>query len=105
VPVDLICTSGTVTTTPLDAAEGAPAVFTVTGADPGTTCTATETVPAGYTADQTDCLGVAMGGSCTIVNTLVTPPADIPTLSGWGMVALTALMAMAGFIALRRSTP
>ncbi len=104
VPVALTCSSGTVTTTPLNAAEGAPAVFTVTGAAPGTICVATETIPPGYTADQTNCASVALGGSCTIVNTLATPPTDIPTLSGWGMAALVALLAMAGFIALRRST-
>ncbi|MHB0982455.1 MAG: ice-binding family protein, partial [Thiobacillus sp.] len=71
VPVALTCTSGTVSATPLNAAEGAPAVFTVTGASAGATCTATETVPAGYTADQTGCVGVALNGSCTITNTLI----------------------------------
>ncbi|MDT8320100.1 MAG: ice-binding family protein [Xanthomonadales bacterium] len=70
VPVDLSCTSGTVTTTPLNASEASPAMFTVTGADPGATCTATETVPLGYTANQGDCVGVALNGSCTITNTL-----------------------------------
>ena len=70
VPVALTCTSGTVTTTPLNAAEGAPAVFQVTGASVGTTCTATETVPVGYTANQANCVGVALNGSCTIINTL-----------------------------------
>ncbi len=70
VPVALTCTSGTVTTTPLNAAEGAPAVFTVTGASPGATCTATETVPGGYTANQANCVDVALGGSCEITNTL-----------------------------------
>jgi hypothetical protein len=43
-------------------------VFTVTGASPGATCTATETVPAGYTGNQLDCVNVALGGSCTITN-------------------------------------
>ncbi|MDZ4729873.1 MAG: IPTL-CTERM sorting domain-containing protein [Xanthomonadales bacterium] len=69
VPVALSCTSGTVTTTPKNASESTPAVFTVTGANPGATCTATETVPNGYTANQSDCVGVALGGSCTIINT------------------------------------
>ncbi len=55
--------------TPLNAAEGAPAVFTVTGADPGATCTATETVPPGYKEDQSDCVDVPLGGSCEITNT------------------------------------
>lgn len=69
VQVALSCTSGTVEDTPLDASESAPAVFTVGGADPGATCTATETVPDGFTADETDCANVPLGGSCTIVNT------------------------------------
>ncbi len=70
VPVALSCTSGTVTSTPLNAAEGAPAVFLVTGASAGATCTASETVPVGYTANQGNCAGVALGGTCTITNTL-----------------------------------
>ncbi len=62
VPVALTCTSGApVELTPLNASESAPAVFTVTGADPGAKCTATETVPAGYTANQTNCVDVAAG--------------------------------------------
>jgi hypothetical protein len=59
VPVVLTCTSGTVTTSRLNASEASPAVFTVTGASPGATCTATETVPAGYTGNRTDCVDVA----------------------------------------------
>jgi hypothetical protein len=104
VPVDLTCTSGTVTTTPpLNAAEGAPAVFTVGGADlVGTTCTATETVPTGYTADQTDCVNVPLGGNCTITNTLLPSVTEIPTLSGWGMTLLVALLALLGLAAIRR---
>ena len=70
VPVSLTCTSGTVATTPLNASESIPAIFTVTGANPGTICTATETVPLGYTANQGNCVTVALGGSCTITNTL-----------------------------------
>jgi hypothetical protein len=42
-------------------------VFTVTGAGP---CTATETVPTGYTANQASCVDVALNGTCTITNTL-----------------------------------
>jgi hypothetical protein len=80
VPVALSCTSGTVTTTPLNASEAQPAVFTVTGANPGATCTATETVPAGYTANQGDCVGVELNGSCTITNTLNSD--FIPTYRG-----------------------
>ncbi len=99
VPVDLACTSGTVTTTPLNASEGAPAVFTVTNATGGTTCTATETVPAPYTANQTACSSVALNGSCTITNTLI---AGIPALSGWAMIGLAALLALLGLAAIRR---
>jgi hypothetical protein len=103
VPVALSCTSGTVTTTPLPAAEGAPAVFTVTGALPGATCTATETVPAGYTANQTGCVGVALNGSCTITNTLIPPLAEaIPTLSEWGMIIFMVLVGLMSIYCLRR---
>jgi hypothetical protein len=101
VPVALTCTSGTVSATPLSAAEGAPAVFTVTGASAGATCTATETVPAGYTADQTGCMGVALNGSCTITNTPV-GATSVPTLSEWAMIMLVALLVMTGFVAMRR---
>jgi hypothetical protein len=48
VSVSLTCTSGTVVTTPLQASEAAPAVFTIEGFLEGATCTATEVVPAGY---------------------------------------------------------
>jgi len=107
VPVALSCTSGTVTTTPLNASEAAPAVFSVGGASPGATCTATETVPAGYTANQASCASVPIGGSCTIVNTLVgfvptSGAAMTPTLSEWAMILLAGLMAIAAFAALRR---
>jgi hypothetical protein len=73
VSVTLSCTSGTVTNNPQPAAESAPAVFNITGAAAGATCTATENpVPTGYTANQSDCQnGDPLGGSCTIVNTLV----------------------------------
>jgi Ice-binding-like len=99
VAVNVTCTSGTVTTTPLNASEGAPAVFTVTNATGGTTCTATETVPAHYTANQTGCSSVALNGSCTITNTLIV---GIPALSGWAMIGLAALLALLGLAAIRR---
>ncbi len=104
VPVALTCTSGAVNATPLLAAQGAPAVFTVTGASGGATCTATETVPFGYTADQTNCVDVALDGSCTINNTLnaATLPVSVPTLSGRAMLTLAALLALAGFTVIRR---
>ena len=103
VPVALTCTSGTVTTTPLNASEGAPAVFQVTGASVGTTCTATETVPVGYTANQANCVGVALNGSCTIINTLNAPgAAAIPTLSEWATIMLVALLVLFGLAGIRR---
>ena len=99
VPVAVTCTSGTVTTTPLSAAEGSPAVFTVTGASPGATCTATETVPAGYTASQANCVGVALNGSCTITNTLIPlTVANIPTMSQWMNVMLGMMLLVTGWM-------
>jgi len=105
VPVTLSCTSGTVTTPHLEVAEGTPAVFTVMGATPGTTCTATETVPEGYTANQANCASVALNGHCTITNKRKPPPAmvaSIPTMSEWAMFLLAALLTIAGFAAVRR---
>ncbi len=103
VPVALSCTSGTVTSTPLNAAEGAPAVFLVTGASAGATCTASETVPVGYTANQGNCAGVALGGTCTITNTQtpVLPPLpveNIPTMSQWMYALLGTLLVVTGFM-------
>jgi hypothetical protein len=74
VSVSLVCSDGDVTTSPLPAAPGAPAVFEVTGYEGDPTCTATEVVPAGYDADQTDCVSVALlaDGTCTIANSLRT---------------------------------
>ena len=78
----------------------------MTGALPGATCVATETVPAGYTADQTDCESVAIGGSCTIINTLIAPiptgVTNVPTLSSWVMIMFAGLLALFGFIMVRR---
>jgi hypothetical protein len=83
--VTLTCTSGTVTNNPRTATEAAPAVFTISGASPGATCTASESpVPTGYTANQADCQnGDPIGGSCTIVNTSTTPPDDVITYDGF----------------------
>ncbi|MDO8680023.1 MAG: putative Ig domain-containing protein [Acidobacteriota bacterium] len=76
VPISLACTSGTVTTAPPNFSEAAPAVFRLGGASlAGATCTATETVPAGFTANQANCVGVALNGSCTIINTRNACPA------------------------------
>jgi hypothetical protein len=76
VSVSLTCSDGTVVTTPLQASEGSPAVFTVTGYTGDPTCTATETVPLGWSPDQSDCLNVDLvsDGICTIVNSFVPPP-------------------------------
>lgn len=103
--MNLACTSGTLTATPLPAAEGSPAQFVVNDADAGATCTATENVPDGYTADQSDCVDVTLDGSCTISNTLIPPPPPstaIPTLSEWMTILLAGLLAMLGFAAIRR---
>ncbi len=101
VQVDLICTSGTVANSPLSVSEAAPGIFVVNGAAVGASCTATEVVPVGYTADETNCLSVPLGGACTITNTLLTVVA-IPTLSGWGVVLLTGLLALVGVGVMRR---
>jgi hypothetical protein len=74
VTITLVCTSGTVANDDPTASEADPANFTVTGFSPGTTCTATETPPGGYTANETNCQNVPItaGGtaSCTILNQL-----------------------------------
>ena len=83
VSVSLTCTGdGDVDSSPKDAtdednASGAPAVFTVTGFEPGDTCDASEgSAPAGYSKDESGCqdLDLEQGGtpSCTITNTLNT---------------------------------
>jgi hypothetical protein len=77
VSISVTCTSGSVSKTPLDVAEGSPAAFTITGFGKGATCTATESsAPSGYAANESNCRGVAIatGGSfsCTIVDTLNT---------------------------------
>jgi hypothetical protein len=70
VSVSLSCTSGTVTNSPRLASEGSPALFNISGAVAGATCTATEpTVPSGYTKNESGCRNKALNGSCTIVNT------------------------------------
>lgn len=106
VPVALTCTSGTVTATPLNASEASPAVFTVSGASVGATCRATETVPVGYSATQTNCLNVSLGGSCTIINALSQQGAAlIPARSGWGMILLAGMLVLLGFATIRRLVP
>ena len=102
VSVSLTCSGGGVpAASPLNASEGSPAVFTVTGSGP---CTATELLPPGYTAVETDCVDVPLGGTCTIFNTLIPPPANIgiPALSRRAMIMLGALLALLGLVAIRR---
>jgi hypothetical protein len=79
ITVSLTCSSGTVLSAPLQASEAAPAVFTVQGFASGTTCTASETVPSGYSADQSDCLNVGLVSDavCTIRNTSLRKPVDV----------------------------
>jgi hypothetical protein len=74
VSVSLVCSDGTVTTSPLPAAPGVPAVFEVTGYEGDPTCTATEVVPDGYDGDESDCVNVPLlaDGTCTIANSLRT---------------------------------
>jgi hypothetical protein len=75
VTVSVTCTNGG---TPAPASgtvsQAAPRTYTITGFNSDATCTASETVPAGYTTHQTDCACVVIinGGSviCTITNTL-----------------------------------
>jgi hypothetical protein len=73
VTVGLVCTSGTVSPLTASASEATPASFTVSGYDGNPSCTATETVPAGYTANEANCVNVPLGtGTCTITNGLNT---------------------------------
>lgn len=103
VPVTLACTNNMVpVVATLNAAEGTPAIFVLRNPTQGTTCTATETVPLGYTANQTGCVGVALNGSCTMTNTLITAPSTIPTLSEWALIMISAMLGMAGFAASRK---
>ena len=74
VDMTLSCTSGSVTTNPVAAAEGSPAIFETTGFDLDATCTATEADTPGYDQDISDCQAddlSAVDGSCTMVNSIV----------------------------------
>jgi hypothetical protein len=73
VSVSLTCSSGAVTNSPRNASQASPAVFNISGASAGASCTASESVPAGYTANQSNCQNRAINSSCTIVNTLDSP--------------------------------
>ena len=78
VSISLSCSSGTVTNNPQLASEATPAIFDIEGARSDATCTAIEnSVPAGYTADESDCQdGDLLNGSCTIINNLIPPAQD-----------------------------
>jgi hypothetical protein len=104
VSVGLSCTSGSVAATPLSASEASPAVFTVNGFNPGATCSASETVPSGYTGNQSGCQGVPIDGSCTITNTPipVVEEVPIPTLSTWLIMLLGLMVAGTAWVAVRR---
>jgi hypothetical protein len=78
VSISVTCTDGaSPEVSPLNARDNpdTPAVFTINNAGPTSACTATETTPAGYTADQSGCANVPVGSgqsvSCTITNTLI----------------------------------
>jgi uncharacterized repeat protein (TIGR01451 family) len=73
VTIDLVCGAGTVTADDPTASGSDPAEFTISDLPAtGTTCTATETLPAGYGQESTTCtdVAVAVGGSpsCEFVN-------------------------------------
>jgi len=78
VTVTVTCTSGTVVPNSGPAAPGSPFTTTLTGFNvSGTTCTATEAVPAGYTPSST-CVAVPIShgvpATCTITNVLIQTP-------------------------------
>jgi hypothetical protein len=105
VSVSLSCTSGSVVATPRNASESAPAVFTVNGALAGATCTATESIPAGYAASQANCASVPLGGSCTITNALANrSPSVIPSHSSRSLILLSAMVVLLAFVAIRRTS-
>ena len=95
--VSLVCSSGSVTVIDPSANGSDPADFRITGFDATATCTATEQVPAGWTADQSDCVGVSIigDGDCLLENNEIpgtpTPvPSTSPTASPPPTVAPTA---------------
>jgi hypothetical protein len=90
----MTCTSGiagpfgTGSTVSGQSQPNSPAVFTITGFQPGATCTVTEDpVPTGYAAGYDNCLQVSIFDGadvqCTITNTLVTPT-PTPTATARG---------------------
>ena len=84
---------------------GQPAVFNVSALQPGWSASvnAGSTCPAGsFSADRLTYTVPAIVGSCAVVfDYLLTTTHAIPTLSEWGMIILTALMALV-FVGARR---
>jgi hypothetical protein len=89
VSVSVTCTSGNTAPSSGSAAPGSPFVSTVTHFNvSGTTCSASESVPAGYVATS-NCTNVPIShgvpASCTITNTAITPsPSPTPVSSAVG---------------------
>jgi hypothetical protein len=119
VPVTVTCNSGTVTTPAGTAAPGTPFSTIVHHFNvSGSTCSASETVPAGYT-ESDNCTNVPISNgvpaSCTITNTKILPTpnpsavgglVDLPIAGGssgsgssmsWIAVLVLAVVAMGGF--------
>lgn len=122
VAVTVTCSSGTPSPAGGSAAPGSPFVTTVTHFDlVGTTCSASETVPPGY-APSSNCVNVPISNgvpaSCTITNTLITPPptpnpsavgglVEIPTTGpggGSGSLLALAVLALLGGVAVAGGT-
>jgi len=78
VQVTLTCTDASIDQASMSASEANPAVFNLSDVADGNVCTATETVPEGYTPDESDCVAKAAGpdisGSCQIINTKDSDP-------------------------------
>ena len=89
VDVTLSCIGAEVAGNTLPASEGNPAEFTIVwdGVSESPTCSATESVPPGYTSDEDDCSSVEVfgevPGSCTIINTPVITTASVVVRKVW----------------------
>ena len=71
VTIAFTCVSGDVSPETAPASPGSPAVFNVSGSTGDPECTAAESVPSGYNADESGCASVLLSvGTCTITNTL-----------------------------------
>src|SRR5690606_12686757 len=98
VSVTLYCGgAGTIASdNPQTVTEASPGEWTVTGLSSTATCTATEDpVPAGYTADQSDCANrertVNASVTCTIVNIFIPVDVDIVTSPDTNLINLGGL--------------